>query len=156
MIVSSPATATVPEHDTIPRPIVFPATWTPLRLLNLLAVAEALSSSKAGTYKASLVKSFAVQMAIADEWHRLLFLERRIVLAGLMALVYLCCTLWLLLNSVAHVDAIASVLMVPMLLAVVISSWMSGVLFWNRYVGDREETMEALNIMKQTKIALGY
>jgi hypothetical protein len=65
-------------------PILFPATWAPLRLLQILGVAQALS-------RPNVMRLFLLQVAFADEWYRTLVSERRVTLGLCVALCYLVC-----------------------------------------------------------------
>jgi tryptophan-rich sensory protein len=148
------------DHSFDPNPVLFPATWPPLKLLQMLAVAEALSSSRLatkyakGNWKSTLVKEFLVQTALADEWHRVFLTEHRVVLGTVAVMFYLVSSLWLVLYSMTRMDAVGAVLMVPQLLGVVISAWMTGIICMDRHYLD-EEGKRPLSILdfvqKQTE-----
>ena len=63
-------------------PILFPATWAPLRLLQMMGVAQAL-------FRPNVMRLFLVQIALADEWYRTLVSERRVTLGLCAAFCYL-------------------------------------------------------------------
>ena len=65
-------------------PILFPATWAPLRLLQMLGVAQA-------SFRPNVMRLFLLQIALADEWYRTLISERRVTLGLCAALCYLIC-----------------------------------------------------------------
>jgi hypothetical protein len=65
-------------------PILFPATWAPLRLLQMIGVAGTLS-------KPRVMTQFLIQVAVSDEWYRMLVSERRVTLGLIVAVCYLIC-----------------------------------------------------------------
>ena len=79
-----------------PDPLLFPATWLPLRWLQIFALAKAFStnplqyrwcSEECGKDIISrLMKQYVVQLALGDEWHRVFLGEKRIGL-GIMVVV---------------------------------------------------------------------
>lgn len=79
-----------------PDPLLFPATWLPLRWLQIFALAKAFSTNPLQYRWCSdecgkdiiprLMKQYLVQLALGDEWHRVFLGEKRIGL-GIMVVV---------------------------------------------------------------------
>mmetsp|Transcript_12966 Transcript_12966/g.23488 ORF Transcript_12966/g.23488 Transcript_12966/m.23488 type:complete len:608 (-) Transcript_12966:294-2117(-) len=122
-----------------PDPSIFPATWMILRLLQVLTVAIVLQTEPSQytwcpaemKQIPKLMRQFLFQLALGDEWYRVLFNEKRLFLGIIFALAYFCAMSWLVVTS-ATMNGLASLLMIPSLLAVIISAWMNIVIFVNR------------------------
>jgi len=94
-------------HLHIPHPWVFPAVWVPLRGMQFLGIGRLLLSTAAhmeggrvgghivtrttgiGNLAAEAVSYFLLQLAIGDEWNRVLFMEHKIGLGLFVSLVHL-------------------------------------------------------------------
>ena len=84
-------------------PILFPATWWPLRIIEILAMAKVLSTEPCNyspLYKKNteywivisrLMKQFLIQIALADEWYRVLIGERRAFLGLVVVIFHIIC-----------------------------------------------------------------
>lgn len=187
-------------------PILFPATWAPLRLLQMIGVAGALS-------KPRVMTQFLIQESLADEWYRMLVSERRVTLGLCVAVCYLICeylfvyvcvcvilymiasetrenndvsgylsycqqwcyisnmticfvpyfsqhpsaTLSLIL-TISALDVSSSIFLIPHLLAVVVSTWMNLIIFWNRLEEKyREAAVQAFRERRNAVLkAIGY
>jgi len=137
-----------------PNPIMFPATWIPLRLLQMVAVAKVAATEPddyvwcpdGGDQIPRLMGKYLLQLALCDEWCRVFIREERVGLGIGVAVAYYFAMLSLLVSS-AMINGKATLLMVPSLIAIIISGWMNIVIFWNRYekrakhVGGRNDTV---------------
>jgi hypothetical protein len=65
-------------------PILFPATWAPLRLLQMVGVAQVV-------FRHNVMRLFLLQVALADEWYRTLVSEKRVALGLCTSFCYLIC-----------------------------------------------------------------
>lgn len=148
--VSMMATPSSPREPFEPNPILFPATWLPLRLLQLMAVTSAITSAKNLKTARGLMKRFLIQTALTDEWHRVFINERRVALGSCIGLFYLISELVLTI-AVATVYPTASVVMIPTCLAIVVSVWMNLVIFWNRLEKKRQDA--AIQAFEQSREA---
>jgi len=126
-----------------PKPFVFPATWIPLRLLQMVALAKVAATEpedytlwypyvEGGDQIKNLMSKYLLQLALCDEWYRVFFREKRVGLGIFVAVVYYLSMLNLLVSS-AMINGKATLLMIPSLLAIIVSAWMNIALFWNRY-----------------------
>jgi hypothetical protein len=81
-----------------PDPLIFPATWLPLRWLQIFALAKAFSTDPLQYRWCSqecgkdiiprLMKQYLVQLALGDEWHRVFLGEKRIGLGIMVVISY--------------------------------------------------------------------
>ena len=125
-----------------PNPFVFPATWIPLRLLQMVALAKVAATEpedylwcpyiEGGGQTKKLMRKYLLQLALCDEWYRVFFREKRVGLGIFVAAAYYFSMLNLLVSS-AMINGRATLLMLPSLLAIIVSAWMNIALFWNRY-----------------------
>jgi len=123
--------------------LLFPSTWRPLIVLTLLAVSRAIcvsySSSSRSTssnnrqYQYLIMRSFVVQESMYSEWYRVFVKERRIVLGAGISIIGLMSFLWSI-YTVANVDRIAAFLLIPTLIARLVSGWMNILLYYNRCI----------------------
>ena len=127
-----------------PNPLLYPATWIPLRLLQMVSVAK-VAATEPDEYLwcsgevdqiPSLMRKYLFQLALSDEWVRVFLRERRVGLGIVVGVAYYFAMLSLLVTS-AMINGKATVLMVPSLIANIISTWMNVVIFWNRYETKR-------------------
>jgi tryptophan-rich sensory protein len=90
-VMSSPQSFVAQPFE--PKPILFPATWVPLKFLQAIAVAKAAASSTPSGGKPdpvqTIMRRFLIQWALADEWHRVFIVEKRVGLAIGVVLCYL-------------------------------------------------------------------
>lgn len=125
-----------------PNPLLFPATWIPLRLLQMVALAKVAATEpedylwcpyvEGGDQIKKLMSKYLLQLALCDEWYRVFFREKRLGLGIFVAVVYYFSMLSFLVSS-AMINGRATLWMVPSLVAIIVSAWMNIVLFWNRY-----------------------
>jgi len=149
--VSMMATPSLPRSEPFePIPMLFPATWLPLRLLQLLAVTLAIESTVEISTARGLMKRCLIQTALTDEWHRVFINERRVALGSCIGLLYFISQLVVTI-SVATVFPTAAILMVPVFLAIVVSVWMNLVIFWNRLEKRRQDA--AIQAFEQSREA---
>lgn len=174
-----------------PDPILFPATWLPLRWLQIFAVTKAFATDPLQYRWCSpendkvviprLMKQYLVQLALGDEWHRVFLGEKRVGLGILVVFSYfvgelfdlLACTIFMLVSNKAFdgintalssnvnipsrtalvwmvfttftLDGGAAAMLIPSILAALISGLMNLMIFWNR-LGTKEQR-KALNAM---------
>ena len=128
--------------------LLFPSTWKPLIALTFFAVSRAIcvsysspssSISSSRDHRYIIMRSFVVQETLYSEWYRVFVKERRIVLGAGISVVGLMCLLWSI-NSVANVDRIAAFLMIPTLIARLVSGWMNILLYYNRCITSRPDS----------------
>jgi hypothetical protein len=117
-----------------PDPLLFPATWEPLRLLLLFGLAREMTSSTATMH--TLMRQILVQQSFADEWYRVLLCEKRIAIGIFVMGGFLVSSLnlfWTVLarTGVPGSDAGLSIaLLLPYLFSVIVSGYMN-VFFYN-------------------------
>ena len=137
-----------------PNPLLFPATWIPLRLLQMMALAKVAATEpedylwcpyiEGGDQIKKLMSKYLLQLALCDEWYRVFFREKRVGLGIFVAVVYYFSMLSFLVSS-AMINGRATLLMVPSLVAIIVSAWMNIVLFWNRYETRRGQRKGNVN-----------
>lgn len=137
-----------------PDPLLFPATWLPLRWLQIFALAKAFSTDPLNYRWCSqecgkdiiprLMKQYLVQLALGDEWHRVFLGEKRIGLGIMVVVSYFIALVWMVVTTFT-LDGGAAAMLIPSVLAAIISVVMNFMIFWNR-LGTREQR-KALNAM---------
>lgn len=128
-----------------PNPFLYPMTWIPLRLLQMVAVAQVAATEPADYMWCSgevdqirpLIRKYLLQLALCDEWVRVFIREKRIGLGIVVAIAYYFAMLSLLVSS-AMINGKATILMIPSLVANIISTWMNIVEFINRRATRRK------------------
>ena len=138
-----------------PNPLLFPATWIPLRLLQMVALAKVAATEpedylwcpyeEGGDQIKTLISKYLLQLALCDEWYRVFFREKRLGLGIFVAIVYYFSMVNFLVSS-AMINGRATLWMVPSLVAIIISAWMNIVLFWNRYETRRGQRKGNTNV----------
>lgn len=145
----------IPERRPFdPNPFAFPATWTPLRLLQMIAVAKIAATEPSDYFWCSssttttmddqnvllpkLIKQYLIQLALCDEWCRVFLKEKRLGLGIVVACAYSTAMICLIITCVC-IDEKMSLLMVPSLLALIVSTWLNLVIYCNRYTSSRKE-----------------
>jgi len=149
------------SHDTVkafdPNPLIFPATWIPLKILLTFAVAKALSSEPSSSSNADqvpkLMKQYLVQLALGDEWHRVFLVEKRVGLGLLAISLYFLGLVNLFANATAA-SGVAASLMIPSLVAVIVSGWMNVVIFVTRLNLNKKEAADKA-LEKRKRAAIG-
>jgi len=134
------------SKDFVPSPLLFPATWVPVRICQMVAVARILSKdpghySPRHTNESALMfrvaTEFLVQVAAGDEWFRIFFVEKRVGLGLVVAIAYLVSLLAVAATS-SMMDGAATLFMVPSILAVMVSAGMNLAIYWARMDADRD------------------
>jgi len=116
-----------------PEPLLFPSTFPPFNILRNIAVAKAMATSSS-IYPHSrnlIMRQFLFQHALMDEWHRVLMEERRVGLGSFLIALGFVATSFLFV-SIALVDSVSAVLMLPWLVATFSSGWMTLFCYWER------------------------
>ena len=85
------------------------------------------------------MSKYLLQLALCDEWYRVFVKEKRVGLGICVAGLYYLAMINLLVTS-AMINGPATVLMIPSLIAIIVSGWMNVVIFWNREQGRRVRT----------------
>jgi len=130
-----------------PNPIVFPATWAPLRLIQMIGVAKVAATEpmdyiwcpSSQDQLPKLMKLYLIQLALCDEWCRVFIGEKRIGLSLVVAFVYSFAMVSLIITCVS-MNSKASVLLIPSLIAVIVSTWLNLVVYFNRYTNRRKSS----------------
>ena len=122
-----------PPKPFTPEPLLFPVTWTPFRVLRFFAVAKAMASSSdlVSNSMHVVMRLFLIEQALIDEWHRVLMEEKRVGL-GVIAISLSFIATSFLFVTVALLDAVSAVLILPSLLATFASAWMNLFVYWDR------------------------
>ena len=141
-----------------PDPLLFPSTWPPLRVLSCFAVFHAMLTTLyrqnppdiipvsmnggggGGGYVSTgsiIMRLFGLQHALYDEWYRVFMKEKRVALAIFIHMISFL-SLLALFYTVAVVDGISSILLLPSILASLFSGWMNTVLYWERREAKRQ------------------
>ena len=79
-----------------------------------------------------LFKRYLIQLTLCDEWCRVFIREKRIGLGLFVACLY-CTAMASLVVTCAGMNEKASLLLLPSLLALIVSTWLNIVLYCNRY-----------------------
>lgn len=134
------------ERVVNPDPSSFPATWLPFRWLQIVAVAKALSTDpskhrwcspeNANIVIPRLMKQYLVQLALGDEWRRVL-IEKRVGFGIIVVLSYFI-ALILMVFTAFTLDGGAAAMLVPSIFAAIISAFINLMIFWNR-LGTRKQ-----------------
>lgn len=90
------------------------------------------------------MKQYLVQLALGDEWHRVFLGEKRIGLGIMVVVSYFIALIWMVVTTFT-LDGGAAAMLIPSVLAAIISVVMNFMIFWNR-LGTREQR-KALNAM---------
>lgn len=105
---------------------LFPSTWSPLQILNTVAMVHTMKQSLPEIPKAVTI-GFCLQIAMYEEWVRVFLEERRVALGAFLNLASLLTSTYFIYVTTA-VDRIAAGLLLPFGLASVIATWMNFVL----------------------------
>lgn len=128
-----------PSLSFDPNPLIFPAAWFPLRLLQMVAVAQVAATDPSNYCWGAqdieripkLMRHFLFQLCLSDEWYRVFVGEKRLGLGVCVAIAYLFAMILLVVTS-ASINAKATLLMVPSFLAMIITGWMNIVIFFKQ------------------------
>jgi tryptophan-rich sensory protein len=141
-LLSIPSQTKQQQTTFDPNPLIFPITWGPLRILQMFALANILCTSTTATIRKELMRHFLIQLALGDEWCRVLLEEKRIGLGIVTVLCYMCSLLFFL-KLAFSVNPARSYWLLPSLIACLVSGWMNIVIFWNRIEGKQKDAFEA-------------
>jgi tryptophan-rich sensory protein len=141
-LLSLPSQSKPQQTAFDPNPLIFPITWGPIRILQMVALANILHTTSTATVRKELMRHFLIQLALGDEWCRVLLEEKRIGLGIATVLCYLC-SLLLFLKLSFSVNIAKSYWLLPSLVACFVSGWMNIVIFWNRIEGKQKDAIEA-------------
>lgn len=128
-----------PSLSVDPNPLIFPATWFPLRMLQMVAVAQ-VASTDASKYLwhpldmervPKLMRHYLFQLCLSDEWYRVFVGEKRLGLGVCVSVAYLLAMLLLIVTS-ASINGKATLLMIPSFLAGIITGWMNTVIYFKQ------------------------
>jgi len=128
-------------------PLLFPATWLPLRWVQIFAVAKAFSTDPQNYRWCSpendrivipkLMKQYLIQLALGDEWQRVFLGEKRVGLGILVVLSYFVALVWMVFTAFT-LDGGSAAMLIPSVLAAIISGGINFMVFWNR-LGTRSQ-----------------
>ena len=105
---------------------LFPSTWPPLQILNIVAMVHTMKQSLPHTSREVFI-GFCLQIALYEEWFRVFLEERRAALGATVGLASLLATTYFIYVTAA-IDRVAVGLLLPFGLASVIATWMNFVL----------------------------
>ena len=83
-----------------------------------------------------LMKQYLIQLALCDEWCRVFIKERRLGLGLFVACAYSIAMGTLMVTCVGMSNT-AALLLLPSLLALIVSTWLNLVIYCNRYIRKR-------------------
>mmetsp|Transcript_20035 Transcript_20035/g.28508 ORF Transcript_20035/g.28508 Transcript_20035/m.28508 type:complete len:521 (-) Transcript_20035:236-1798(-) len=126
----------------IPNPLIFPITWGPLRILQMLALAHIMCTTNTATSQKDLMRLFLIQLALGDEWCRVFLEEKRIGLGIVTVMCYMF-SLIVFLTSAFSINIERSYWLLPSVVACFVSGWLNVVIFWNRMEGKKKDAFEA-------------
>jgi len=129
-------------------PLLFPSTWRPLSIVTFLALSRAIYQSFCTKVSSSglihklgdaacrdnnqylIMISFIIQKTLYSEWHRVFVQERRVGLGAGVSVIGLLALMWSI-YSISTVDRIATIAMIPVLMARLVSTWITILLTYN-------------------------
>ncbi|KAL3788806.1 hypothetical protein HJC23_006259 [Cyclotella cryptica] len=139
-----------------PDPLLFPATWMPLRWLQIHAIAKAFatdpelynwcSPEQQTVVIHRLMNIYLVQLALGDEWSRVFLAEYRVGLGIVAVTCYFIALAWMVFTTFT-MNVAAAAMLIPSLLAAILSALMNISIFWNR-MGTKEQ--------KKALVAMGW
>jgi tryptophan-rich sensory protein len=110
-----------------PEPLLFPVTWMPFRLLQIVAVLREMRTPVRG----NIMRRLLIQQVVFDEWYRALIKEKRVALGVGLICLYGVSTISLYW-SVGSVNGLSALLMLPAVLASLVSIWSNGYIYIDR------------------------
>jgi len=126
-----------PSLSFDPNPLIYPATWFPLRMLQMVAVAQ-VAATEPYNYLLGpledvdrvpkLMMHYLLQQSLCDEWYRVFVGEKRLGLGVGVAITHLFAMIFLMITS-ASMNGKVTLLMVPSFFAMIITGWMNTVIF---------------------------
>jgi hypothetical protein len=131
---------------------MFPATWSLLRILQMIAIAKEMYGTN--TIMHTLMHLVLIQQAFNDEWYRTLMCEKRIVWGMIVMIGYTFSTIslfWNMMHKPAHIVSSLSILMMtPSVLAVLISFWMNVLVYLERRQATSRVSLSSDNNNKES------
>jgi len=135
-------------------PLLFPATWLPLRWIQIFAVAKAFSTDPQNYRWCSpendrivipkLMKQYLIQLALGDEWQRVFLGEKRVGLGIAVVLSYFIALVWMVFTAFT-LDGGSAAMLIPSVLAAIISGGINFMVFWNRLeTRSQKKALEAI------------
>jgi len=135
-------------------PLLFPATWLPLRWIQIFAVAKAFSTDPQNYRWCSpendrivipkLMKQYLIQLALGDEWQRVFLGEKRVGLGIVVVLSYFIALVWMVFTAFT-LDGGSAAMLIPSVLAAIISGGINFMVFWNRLeTRSQKKALEAI------------
>lgn len=118
----------VPLKPFQPDPLLFPATWEPLAVFQMIILAIEMRS----TGQHAIMRQVLVQQAFRDEWYRVLMYEKRVVLGIAVMVGYLMSSIVLFVTVALHGNHVSTILLLPYLLSVMISGYMNVFFYYDR------------------------
>ena len=83
------------------------------------------------------MKQYLIQLALSDEWCRVFIKEKRLGLGVCVAIAY-SASMFSLIKTCVGMNGTASLLLLPSLLALIVSTWLNLVLYFNRYTSKKK------------------
>ena len=126
-----------------PDSLLFPSTWPPSHWLSIFAMAHIIQHSPLGFSSPAIPtvsKFFCLQYVLYTEWYRILFRERRVLLGVAWGSLYFLAA-FKFVYSVATADGFAGVILIPNLLAGLVSIWMNCLLYNELYLNSKHNSM---------------
>lgn len=126
--------------------LLFPCTWRPLQVWTSLVVVRAIRQTLTKTLRWTdaaeymtlmsskrwfVMRSFLGYEILHGEWKRVFVTERRVALGAFVSTLCLTALLWTV-YSVAMVDRITALLLIPTAIARLVSTWMNIFLYYDR------------------------
>lgn len=89
-----------------------------------------------------LMNKYFLQLSLGDEWQRVFLREKRVGLGIFLAVAYALSMIPLLISS-AMLNRKMTLLMVPSMIAIIVSGWMNIVIYYNRYKIGRNKSIQS-------------
>lgn len=139
--------------------LMFPATWSSLRVMQMVAIAKEMHGSDRIMH--AFMRQFLLQQAFSDEWYRVLMCEKRVAWSIALMVGYMMSTLglfWNMVSKPAHkVSSLSILITAPSVLAVAISGWMTVLVYFDRrehiaIKNDIDPIQEAIHQYKRVTV----
>ena len=119
----------------------FPTRWEPIWILMILGVTKEMTSGRDTMH--TMMRLVLLQQAFRDEWHRVLLVERRVLLGLIPAAGYFGTTLALFFTvfrkPALSISSLSILLLLPSVLAILISTWMNLVVYLDQEEMKRQQ-----------------
>jgi tryptophan-rich sensory protein len=141
--------------------LLFPSTWRPLRIYSCLVVVQAIFETLSAPFRASdswkssrilrlkMMKAFLIHETTHNEWYRVFVKERRVALGAIISMIELLVLLRMMLVA-TWVDKLASLALIPVLIAQVVTWYMNTILYFDHYL----PTARSVPAKRKKQIAL--